>query len=857
MTLATGTRLGPYEILSPLGAGGMGEVYRARDTRLGREVAIKVLPAALSADPERLKRFEREARSASSLNHPNIVTIYDIGSEGGVSFIAMELVGGESLRAELAEGALPVRKLLQIAMQIAEGLAKAHAAGIVHRDLKPENVMVTEDGHVKILDFGLAKLTQPEGSSGGTTMAPTVSGATGEGVILGTVGYMSPEQATGVNIDWRSDQFSLGSILYELATGRRAFQRASVPQTLAAIIQDEPEPIATVNARVPMALRWIVERCLAKAPRERYASTEDLARDLLSLHGHLAEAGSSAGAVGPERSQRGRRALVLTVAVLAAVAAGLALGRWALRPASSAPSFQRLTFRRGYIWSARFAPDGQTIVYGAAWGGEPVAVFSMREESPESLRLAIPSADILAISSTGEMALSLGRHFVEDWLSKGMLAQMPLSANVPRELLDAVQGADWSPDAKTLAIVRDVEGRNRLEFPVGRVLYETVGWISYPRVSPKGDRVAFFDHAFRGDSGGSVVVVDKSGRKTEVSRGWGDLQGLAWSGDEIWFTASKLGFRRDLHAVKPTGKARIVAQLGDNLTIQDISRQGRVLLTRDRVRAGTVVVSPGEAGGRDLSWLDLSIAIDLSADGGWLLLDDGGVTRPAVYFRKTDGSPPIRLAEGLATALSSDGQRALLLSFVSPDLTLLPTRSGEPQRLATAPLEKTHWAIFLQDGTRVLIAGNEPGQGIRLYLQSPPGKPHAITKEEVNPVLGGITVSPDNQRIAAIGPGDRISLYPIEGGEPTRLAALEEGNVPVQWAADGKSLYVFRRGELPARVFRFDLSTGRKELWATLIPSDRAGVNLILTVRITPDGKTCAYSYGQVLSELDLVDGLK
>src|SRR5215510_8810217 len=238
MTLPSGTRLGPYEIVAPLGAGGMGEVYRARDTRLGREVAIKVLPAALSADPERLKRFEREARSASSLNHPNIVTIHDIGTEGGVSYIAMELVKGEPLRAELmGGGALPVRQVLQLGAQIAEGLAKAHAAGIVHRDLKPENVMLTEDGHVKILDFGLAKLTQPEGSEAGVTMAPTVSGATQEGVVVGTAGYMSPEQATGGAVDYRSDQFSFGSILYEMATGRRAFHRASAPQTLAAIIQ--------------------------------------------------------------------------------------------------------------------------------------------------------------------------------------------------------------------------------------------------------------------------------------------------------------------------------------------------------------------------------------------------------------------------------------------------------------------------------------------------------------------------------------------------------------------------------------------------------------------------------------------
>jgi len=306
MTLSAGSRLGPYEIVGPVGAGGMGEVYRARDSRLGREVAIKVLPSALGSDPERLKRFEREARSASSLNHPNIVTIYDIGSENAVSYIAMELVQGEPLRAALTDGALPVKRLLQIGAQIAEGLARAHAAGIVHRDLKPENVMVTEDGLVKILDFGLAKLTQPEGSSGGTTMAPTVSGGTEEGIILGTVGYMSPEQATGGAIDYRYDQFSFGSILYEMSTGRRPFQRASAPQTLAAIIQDEPEPIAAINPTIPAPLRWIVERCLSKSPRGRYASTEDLARELSTVRDHLSEATSAIGFVEPPHPARSR-----------------------------------------------------------------------------------------------------------------------------------------------------------------------------------------------------------------------------------------------------------------------------------------------------------------------------------------------------------------------------------------------------------------------------------------------------------------------------------------------------------------------------------------------------------------------
>ncbi|HMF08701.1 MAG TPA: protein kinase, partial [Thermoanaerobaculia bacterium] len=365
----SGTRLGPYEVLAPLGAGGMGEVYRARDTRLGRDVAIKVLPAGLAADPERLKRFEREARSASSLNHPNIVTIYDIGSEGGISYIAMELVKGEPLRAELVGGgALPVRQVLQIGTQIAEGLAKAHGAGIVHRDLKPENVMLTEDGHVKILDFGLAKLTQPDGSGGGTTVAPTVSGVTAEGHIVGTVGYMSPEQAVGGAVDYRSDQFSFGSILYEMATGRRAFQSASAPQTLAAIIQDEPESIVSVNPKVPAPLRWIVERCLTKEPRRRFASTEDLAFDLATVRDRLSEASVEMRAVpeAPAGRPRWWIAAVVAAGVLAAIGALI----WRLRQAESVwrnpltgARYTRLTDWESSELNAAISADGKFVAF--------------------------------------------------------------------------------------------------------------------------------------------------------------------------------------------------------------------------------------------------------------------------------------------------------------------------------------------------------------------------------------------------------------------------------------------------------------------------------------------------------------
>ncbi len=326
MPLRTGQRLGPYEIVAPLGAGGMGEVYRARDPRLQREIAIKVLPAAVASDPERLKRFEKEARAASALNHPNLVTIHDIGSADGVEYIAMELVDGRTLREALADGAVPIRTLLSIAAQASDGLAKAHGAGIVHRDLKPENVMVTRDGFVKILDFGLAKLTQPEDSSGATA-ARTVSGGTEPGIVIGTVGYMSPEQALGKALDFRSDQFSFGSILYEMATGKRAFARGNTPETLTAILREEPEPIGSIAPVTPAPLRWVIERCLAKSPDDRYASTRDLARDLATLKDHLSET-SGVAAAATARLRAGTPIWMrVALAALAALAGILLLSR--------------------------------------------------------------------------------------------------------------------------------------------------------------------------------------------------------------------------------------------------------------------------------------------------------------------------------------------------------------------------------------------------------------------------------------------------------------------------------------------------------------------------------------------------
>jgi hypothetical protein len=862
MSLSPGSRLGPYEIVSALGAGGMGEVYRARDSRLGREVAVKVLSGDVAADNDRVRRFEQEARSASALDHPNIITIYDIGSADSTLYIAMQLVEGKTLREILASEPLPTKKVLEISVQIAEGLAKAHAAGIIHRDLKPENVMVSKDGFVKILDFGLAKLTAPAGGEQ-LSEGPTIMADTRPGTVMGTVGYMSPEQASGKALDFRSDQFSLGSILYELSTGKRAFQRSTSAETLTAIIREEPEPLGAINPRTPAPLRWIVERCLAKDPDERFGTTRDLARDLASIRDHLSDAvvlsGESAAA--PSRPRSLLAPLLLGAGLLAAVAfTTYFLGRNAGR--TPPPSFRQLTFRRGTISAARFAPDGQMILYGSAWEGRPVEIFVSRSESPESRSFGLPGADILSISRSGEMALSLGRHVVGPFESSGTLARIGVAGgSAPREVLEDVEWADWAPDAGSLAVVRDVNGRSRLEFPIGKVLYETAGWISHPRVSPRGDLVAFVEHPARGDDGGTVDTVDGAGRKKTLSGVFETVQGLAWSpGGEIWFTAALTGSNRALYASSVSGRSRLLARVTGTLTLQDVARDGKALMTHDTNRQEIMGLTPGVAKEHDLTWLDWSTVSDLSSDGKTMLFSEageGGGSGYSVYVRKTDGSPAVRLGEGNAQAISPDGKWALVIVRPASDaqLVLYPTGAGEAKSLDRGGL-KFQRAAWLPDGRRILCTANEPGRGARLYVvDAAGGNTRALSPEGYRNFTR--PVSPDGKSAVVRGPDRRTYLYPIEGGEPTPVPGLTADDTPIGWSADGDSLYFYRRSELPARVFRLELRTGRKELWRELIPSDSAGVTAIAPPCLTPDGKFWVYSCSRTLSNLYVVEGLK
>ncbi|HKF44808.1 MAG TPA: protein kinase [Thermoanaerobaculia bacterium] len=859
MTLSAGSRLGPYEVLSPIGAGGMGEVYRARDTRLSREVALKVLPADLADDRERLSRFEQEARSASALNHPNIVAVYDVGRSGETSFIAMELVEGRTVRDLLASGQLAWKRALSIAAQAADGLAKAHAAGIVHRDLKPENLMVSSDGFVKILDFGLAKLVDEKKSN--LSEALTMAGPqTASGVILGTVGYMSPEQASGAPLDFRSDQFSLGAILYEMATGKRAFSRATVVDTLSAILHEEPEPVAALRPDSPVALRWVLDRCLAKEPDERYASTRDLARDLATLRDHLSESGvSKPVAVRPGK----RRGLPFVAGLIAAAAAG-SLVTFALLKTSlerkPPPSYRQITFRQGTIRSARFSPDGQTVVYSAAWSGQPLEVFAVRPGSPESRSLGRLDANELAVSSTGEMALIVKNKYLGLFPGVGTLARMPFEGGAsPREFLERVSFADWSPDGTAMAVVRDSEGIQRLEYPVGKVLHQTGGWISHPRISPDGLRVAFLEHWLTGDDRAKVIIVDRAGQKMTGATTWSTAWGVAWppDGKEVWFTAIRTGAQRELRALSLSGAERLVARSPAMLTLYDISRDGRVLLAHDTLRFGIIGLAPGATRETELSWLDIPVIGDISADGRKILFEEvgeGGGEGYSIYVRGTDGSPAVRLGSGHLPRFSPDGKWVVAGDLHTGQLILLPTGPGEPATVTRDKLEHDS-AEFLPDGKRIVFAAGEPGKGRRLYVQPTSGGAPVLLSPGGVQIQG--PVSPDGRYVAAMSAEWKPVLCQTSPGAllaPIPGTTFAEG--PIKWSSDSKWLYV-KTGLVPARVFRVDPFSGKRELWKEFAPSDPTGVVDVQGVVMTPDASAYAYNYVRILSDLFVAEGLR
>jgi hypothetical protein len=855
--MTTGDMLGPYKIGPLLGRGGMGEVYRAFDTRLNRDVAIKILPADFADDAERVRRFQKEARAAGALSHPNILAIFDVGQEGDTPYLVTELLEGEPLRVRMDTGRLSLTKIADYGKQAAAGLAAAHDKGIFHRDIKPENLFLTKHGLIKILDFGLAK-TQTREEGFGQSLAMTISGS-----IVGTVPYMSPEQILGKPVDGRSDLFSLGSVLYEMAAGVQPFRAETSIGVMNAIAHNDPVELSTLNAEIPPALDQVVRHCLEKNPDDRFQTVRDLAFALDQLVSRVSVTQTVPAVVQAAEPPRRIKMWQLLIPAVGLIAAGVAAGIWYQRIAHPLPTpvFQRLTFSRGYVDTARFTPDGMGIVYSAQWEEDPVELFNVRFDSPGARALGFRGARLRAVSPSGELAMSQGSHILlNPFALSGVLALAPISGGSPRGLEEKIDYADWSPDGKQMAVVRETDADTQLEYPRGKVLYHTAGYIGDMRVSPSGDQVAFLDHASPFDSAGDVAVIGRDGRKVTLARGYTAAEGLAWSprGDEIWFTAARTGARFDLRAVTLNGKERLIYTQSSSMLLHDIAKDGRVLIGDSRMRTKLLFRGPGDSRERDLSWLDWSVACSLSSDGKLVVFSesgDGAGAQGMGYLRETDGKPAVLLGPGDISQLSPDGRFVVLIQAVGSTIAIVPVGTGQ-SRSVPIPGYTADYAGLLPDGQHLWFNGSQTSHGRRLFrVNLTDGAIVPISEEGLAANVVGVT--PDGNGALTLLPG-HTRLYWLDGRPPRDLPAVAVSERIAGLTANGTAMYVYDRTQLPTQVFRADLATGRRELAFSIQPADRAGLQSgIGSLFITPDGKAYAYSLTQILSELHSVSGLK
>ena len=860
--------------MTPLGAGGMGEVYRAKDTRLGRDVAIKVLPARFSSSPELRERFEREARAISSLNHARICTLHDVGHQDGVDFLVMEYLEGESLAEKLLKGALPLRDTLRIGMEVCEALDVAHRAGIVHRDLKPANIMLTKSG-AKLMDFGLAKASAASGGANRTapllSAAETISGPspisplTGAGQVIGTIQYMSPEQIEGKEADARSDVFALGAVFYEMATGRRPFEGKSQISVASAILEKDPAPIRQLQPLTPPAFERVVSTCLQKNPEERFQSARDIRLELQWI------AENPIAETKPGQAPAANRSLsLLPWALAGALAIATSTGAWLYhRNVGSAaiPTYKQLTFERGFVYAARFAPDGRSVVYSASWDGQPLQIYSTDPGSPESRALNLLNSTLFAASAK-DLAISIGcrDRYIGD--CQGTLALVPISGGAPRELAEEVVAADWTSDGSEMAIVRHTEGKYRVEYPRGKVIYESHKPLGFVRIAPDGKSLAIAQSVGEWGDAGRLFVLDANGKQITHSQMYVSLEGVAWppSGEEVWLAGTTdAGWADAIYALRMNGQERIVLRLPGMVRLHDISRDGAALLSKDLWRSDIMYRGASDKSERSLSWLDYAQLRDITDDGNMVSIADWGQAAGAsglAFVRKTDGSAAVKLGAWDEPVLSPDGTRVLAVEGVTVGTgkpSVVPIGVGEIQKFEVAEIQNVQSMGWMPDG-KSFYYGADDGHGFRMYLQDlAGGKPRAVT-----PVITVKSyyfethlVSPDGKFLFARDTSGKAKLYPVAGGEPQDLAGLMPEDVWMTWTKGGREAYVFHDEKTSATVYRLDVTSGKRQLVAKVAPVDPAGVTSISNVLYTPDGKAYAYSDTQELSELFIVAGVK
>jgi serine/threonine protein kinase len=891
-----GETIGPYEVLSQLGSGAMGIVYLAQDVRLGRKIALKLLPSQFTNDKDRLRRFQQEARAASALNHPNILTVYEVAQGAGLHYIATEFVDGVTLRQHMNTQRMSLDEILKVAIQVASALQAAHAAGIAHRDIKPENIMIRSDGYIKVLDFGLAKLAEKEFSP--------ATPETNPGVVMGTPRYMSPEQARGLDVDLRTDIFSLGTVIYEMVTGKVPFEGLTTSDVIAALIKDEPESMRSSVPKLPLEFEQVVNKSLTKALDLRYQTIAEFSSDLQRLKDEIQLNAlvrtNSAGArlsldnlssqqtirtrgftaTDPQAQRKTKHILanishkwtvgvsvgLLVIVALAAIAAVVALNR---RRSASIPRISQnprpLTNRDGFISASRFAPDGRGVIYSAGFDGKPVELFFTDVEGSEARSAGIQSAALKSVSRSGKIAVLL--NFELNWSDgyNGTLAIVPSGGGKPEIVMEGVDDAAFAPDGNSLAILRSVMGEQQLEYPAGRVLHKSTGWMSYPRFSPKGDKIAFFEHPL-GDISGSIAVFDlASQKKVDISTDWRALKGLAWNpkDNEIWFGGSKVSKKLGVNAVSLSGQVRMhLYELpGINARVDDISDDGRMLINQGSNHSTMTILqgkSPTEAVDSKFAW---STSADVSPDGKMLLFYQWGYEASdpsdvsAVYLRRLDSPEPVKLGSGKALALSPDGNWALALQQTKPqsELVLLSTSPGDSRTLPNQGIKEYHYASFFPDGRQILFTGIEAREdaAIRSFVQD-------LNTGEVRPLTEegtvALRVSPDGKSLITLQPDRTYYIQPLDGREPKTIPGLESGDEPIQWSNDGRAVYVIGPGEFANKIYRVNLATGNRREWKDIDPLNKVGlVGLELNpggILITPDGKVCVYTYWILLQHI-------
>ena len=855
MDLQPGDKVGRYEIVSFVGAGGMGQVYRARDAQLARDVAIKLLPPVPGSDAQQVvARFQQEARALGLLNHPNLVTVYDFGTHGDSFYIVLELLEGETLRERLRNtGPLTQRRAIQYATQIAHGMAAAHERGIIHRDLKPENIFLTRGGSVKILDFGLAKMSLSADAFGLDDESPTLVGTTRPGTVMGTVGYIAPEQLRGEELDARADIFAFGSILYEMLTARRAFEAPSAMETLSAVLRDDPVELRDLGVLVVPGLELVIHRCLEKRPQDRFQTAVDLAFALEALASSTESLTLPWMNIFRKRARGMRRPLAIAAIVIVAAAGGALL--WSrLRP-DEPPSYEQLTFRRGDVSAARFTPDGE-IVYSASWEGAPYELYAARVGAVEARGLGVPTRELLGISRTGDLAI-----LIKSTEVGGTLAVAPLAGGAPRDVATAVVAADWSPDGTKLAAARRMpDGVYQIEYPLGHVIYRVPTRIRDMRISPDGRTVAFRLREQRLGKAYALVAVDTASGAARKIGDFTNSKGLAWSpGGRIVFAEGSMGSTQ-IHSASVSGRVRLVERLDGNVKLLDISPAGDLLLSRDDYREGIMARAPGSDRERDLSWFDGSGASDISPDGRLLLMSEfgeAGGSKYSAYVRPMDGGPAVRLSDGYGVSLSPDGSAALVIvPGTPPRLTVVPLGAGQIRALERGDINDYEFASWLPDGHTIVFNGRTAKSPMRLYRQDVRvGAPAPLGPPALRLAQPSRPTSPDGKRLALIDEENRIAIANADGSGTPRLIPMQRVRLrPVAWSRDGE-LYAYQESALPAKLYRINVDSGAMQLVRDLMPADAAGVYRIMDVVITADDRAYAYGVWRNLSTLFLSTG--